>query len=225
MSVDFNILKDVYLFNQIAPEEFLRLLPCLSPTTARYRKNDIIFLEGTDVTRVGILLSGNAHVIKEDIWGNRTIISDLGTKDLFGESFSCAKVKKLPVTVVAASDCEVLFIEYKRILTTCTSACVFHAKLIENMMSILASKNILLQDKLQILSKPTTREKLLAYLNSQSQKLGSLTFMIPFDRQQLADYLCVDRSAMTKELGRLRDEGLISFHRSSFKLHKTNRDF
>ncbi len=214
-----DVLMRSDLFRGIAGGDLETMLGCLSGEFRDYGKNEIILLEGSDVTHVGLVLSGAADVVKEDMWGNRTILTRCEPGDLFAESFSCVMTKKLPVTVISAAESRVLFINYRRIITICPSICSHHLKLIENMMYILASKNILMTEKLQIMAKPTTREKLLAYLYGQSQRCGSLTFMVPFDRQQMADYLGVDRSAMSTELGKLRDEGLISFHKSSFKLH------
>lgn len=214
------ILRTAALFQKISDTDILAMLNCLSATIKRFQKNQIIFLSGTTVADIGIVLSGSVLLIKEDLYGNITILAEISTGHLFAEAFSCAKKDSLPITIVAAEECEILFIDYKRVVTSCSSACLFHARLIENMLWVLANNNIFLQERIQLISQRSTREKLLAYLYDESQKRGSKIFIIPFDRQQLADYLCVDRSAMSNELSKLQQEGILSYHKSSFCLHK-----
>lgn len=141
---------------------------------------------------------------------------------MFAEVFSCAGVGDLPVTAVSVTDSEILLIDFKNMLNICSSACSHHLILVKNMLEILASKNILLNEKIQIMSKKTTREKLLAYLYAQSEKHGSLSFKIDFNRQELADYLSVERSAMSTEIGKLKNEGLISYDKNYFEILKTS---
>lgn len=214
------ILRTVALFQKISDSDILAMLTCLSATVKKFPKYQIVFLAGTAVTDIGIILSGSVHLIKEDPFGNSTILSEISPGHLFAEAFSCAKKESLPITVVAAEESEILFINYKRVITSCSSACLFHSKLIENMLWVLANNNIFLQEKIQLISRKSTREKLLAYLHDESQKRGGKVFMIPFNRQQLADYLCVDRSAMSNELSKLQQEGILSYHKSSFCLHQ-----
>lgn len=139
---------------------------------------------------------------------------------LFGEAFSFARVECLPVSVTAAEKTEVLFINCERIITVCPSACEFHNRLVRNMLKILAEKNMTLTQKIGHMGKRTTREKILSYLSEQAKKAGGESFTIPLNRQEMADYLAVDRSAMSKELGRLKEEGQISFHKNQFQLLK-----
>jgi CRP-like cAMP-binding protein len=167
---------------------------------------------------VGIILTGNVHIIQEDYWGNRSILTHIAPPDLFGEAFACAEMEKTPVSALAVEKTDVLFIDYQKIITICPSACVFHGQLIENMLRILAEKNILLTQKMEILSKRTTKEKLLAYLSFQAIAAKSSSFYIPFQRQALADYLGVDRSAMSSALGALKKEGKIDFEKNWFRL-------
>lgn len=217
-----DILQRVPLFAGMAGQEISELLGCLSAREKQYHKNEAIFLAGERVTTVGIVLEGAVQVVKEDFLGNRTILAKLAAGELFAEAFSCAGVERLPVSVFAVTPCTVLMIDYRRIITTCTSACSFHGRLIENMLGILAGKNVLLSQKIEVLSRRATRDKLIAFLSAQAQQAGRRTFTIPFNRQELADYLCVDRSAMSSELGRLRDEGILEFDRSSFRLLAEN---
>ncbi len=214
------ILRTAALFQKISDADILAMLTCLSAIIKKFKKNQIVFLSGTAVTDIGIMLTGSVHLIKEDPFGNSTILAETGPGHLFAEAFSCAKKEFLPITVVAAVESEILFINYKRVITSCSSACLFHSRLIENMLWVLANNNIFLQEKIQLISRKSTREKLLAYLYDESQRRGSKIFMIPFNRQQLADYLCVDRSAMSNELSKLQQEGILSYHKSRFCLHQ-----
>jgi len=212
----FEILKNNPIFQGIAFTDFEQVLNCLSANTASYKKNDFILTTGEAVNFVGLVLSGSVQVIKEDMEGHISIITELGASEVFAEVFACAEITKSPFTVLAVEDSEILLMNYKRILSTCTSACPFHAKLIENMLRLIARKNIMLHQKNEILSKRTTREKLLAFF--EMQRGAERTFTIPYNREELAQYLCVDRSAMSSELCKMRDQGIIKFHRSAFEM-------
>lgn len=218
MNEDLNYLNKVSLFRGIKSDDILKLLSCLNARTESYQKKDVIMLEGQSVSSVGVVLSGKAQIVKEDFFGNRNIIAEVQPYSIFAEAFSCAKFDKLPVTVLCAADCKILWIDFNKIISTCTSACKFHSKLIENMLTILASKNILLSQKIEHISKRTMREKLLSYLSDQSLRQGSYEFEIPFNRQELADYLCVDRSALSSELSKLQSEGVLQYHLNHFIL-------
>lgn len=212
-------LTSVPLFKGIRQEDLASMLQCLNAKVSNYEKQDIVLLEGQPVSSVGIVLSGTVQVVKEDYTGNRSIIMVIPQGNLFAEVFSSAQTDKLPVTVVSVTDSEILWVDYKRIISTCSSACRFHTKLIENMLAILASKNILLNQKIEYLSKRSTREKLLSYLSDQAVRKEKNDFDIPFNRQELADFLCVDRSAMSNELCKLQREGVLQFHRNHFTLN------
>jgi len=194
------------------------MLKCLNAIVRTYSKNRILLLMGDDISSVGIILSGSVLVVKEDEMGNKNILTEVRTGELFGETVVCAGITKSPVTVETLTGCEVMFIDYKRILRTCSSSCVFHTKLIENMIKVVAEKNIMLTQKVEYLSKSTTREKLILYLSNQSRQNNSKHFIIPFSRNELSDFLCVDRSAMSREISRLRDEGLINFNKNKFEI-------
>lgn len=211
-------LKAVDLFKGIEESDLDSLLSCLSAKAAHYKKGQTVFFSGESVERFGIVLSGEVQVIQEDYYGNRSILAKIGAGDLVGESFAYAEMKTLPVSVVATTESVLLFIDYYKLTVPCTNACEFHSKLIQNMLSILSMKNILLTQKIEFTSRRTTREKLLAYLSAEAKRAGSNRFSIPFNRQELADYLCVERSAMSAELSKLRDDGVLSFHKSEFEL-------
>jgi CRP-like cAMP-binding protein len=214
----FDILKTVDLFKGIEEAELQPLLACLSAKEAHYKKGQTVFFNGENIERFGIVLSGQVQVVQDDYYGNRSILAKIGTGHLFGESFACAEIKKLSVSVLATTESELLFIDCRRLAVPCAEACVFHSSLIRNMLSIVSMKNISLTQKIEFTSKRTTREKLLAYLSVEATKVGSSRFSIPFNRQELADYLSVDRSAMSAELSKLRDDGILNFHKNLFEL-------
>lgn len=212
------ILKKCPLFAGIGDSDLETLLDCLSASSASYEKNSFVFRMDDTVTAIGIVLSGRVHVLKEDFWGNRTILNHIEPGGLFAEAFSCAEIPKLPVSVIAVEKSEILLVDYRRIIGTCPSACAFHAGLIQNMIRILAGKNIMLTQKLEYVTRRTTREKLLSYFSAQARQAGGNAFEIPYNRQELADYLSVDRSAMSGELCRMRDDGILRFRKNSFEL-------
>ncbi|MBE6718374.1 MAG: Crp/Fnr family transcriptional regulator [Ruminococcaceae bacterium] len=212
------ILKKCPLFFGINQEDLILMLNCLGARVEQFEKKYTIFAEGTKAKYIGIVLSGRAQVIQIDYYGNRNILSDIHEGEMFAEAFACASVKTLPVSVVASDTCEIMFIDCSHILHTCQNSCGFHQQLIYNLMSDLANKTIMFHQRIEITSKRTTREKLMAYLVFYAKKTGSSSFDIPFDRQELADYLEVDRSGLSAEISKLRNEGILESHRKHFKL-------
>lgn len=208
-----NLKKNV-LFDKIEDNNIQPLLKCLGAAVHKYDKNSIIFLAGDEITKVGIVLNGSVSVVKENISGDRNILANISSPDVFGETFACVEIKESPITVIANSKCEILLIEISKIIKTCPSSCAFHSKLIENMLKLMANKNIMLNAKLEILSAKTTRDKLIAYFSSQGKK----KFSIPFNRDQLADYLNLNRSSMSRELCKMRDENIIKFEKNKFEV-------
>lgn len=213
-----SILKRSKLFSGISQEEIGAMLKCLSASTQSYERGAYVFRRGEVISSVAILLEGMIHIQKEDYWGNLSILSEISPGELFGEVYACLGGEEMANSAAAVRSCRVLFLDVRRILTMCPSACQFHSRLIRNLLSVMAWKNRLLTRKLEHMSQRSTREKLLSYLSEQSLGAGSPSFEIPFNRQQLADYLAVDRSAMSKELCRMRDEGILEFDRNHFRL-------
>lgn len=218
MQLKYELLKTAALFEGIAEKELEALLTCLSAKVTHYDKSETVLMYGADTSQFGIVLAGHVQVINEDYYGNRSIVAIIEQGMLFGEAFAFADVKTLPVSVLATAESDILFINFRKLITTCSEACTFHSKIIYNMLHIVAAKNLLLSQKIEFISKRTTREKLLAYLSAEAQKAGSNHFIIPFNRQELADFLSVDRSAMSAELSKLREEGFIQFHKNQFEL-------
>ena len=212
------IPKKVPLFEGIAESELQSLLSCLSAKVRTYKKDEFIFSVGEPASLVGIIRSGDVHIVKEDFLGNRTIIAALSTGELFGEAFACARVKNLPVSAVATTECEIILIDFQKIISTCSSSCGFHSRMIENMLGIVASKNVMLNQKVEVISKRSTREKIIAFLSMYAQRTGRRQFEIPFNRQELADYICVERSAMSTELSKMQKDGLIRTTKHQFEL-------
>lgn len=214
----FEILRKCPLFNGIGDNDLLGLLGCLDAKVMRFEKKYTIFTEGSKAKYLGIVLSGSAQIVQMDYYGNRSILCGIEPSELFGEAFACAGADSIPVSVIANEPCEVLLIDCNRILHTCSNACSFHQTLIFNLMKDIAAKAIMFQQKIEIISKRSTREKLLAYLNAQARKTGKRSFDIPFDRQELADYLEVERSGLSAEISKLRKEGILNSNKNSFEL-------
>jgi CRP/FNR family transcriptional regulator, dissimilatory nitrate respiration regulator len=215
-----DVLKTVALFKGIDDSDLQSLLTCLSAKMAHFDKGQTVFSYGENIKRFGIVLSGQVQVVQDDYFGNRSILAKMDAANLFGESFACADIDTLPVSVIATVESELLFIDARRLSASCAKACVFHGRLIQNMLNILSNKNIQLTQKIEFTSKRTTREKLMAYLSAEAKKAGEGCFVIPFDRQELADYLSVERSAMSAELSKLRDDGVLKFHKNVFEFVK-----
>ena len=218
MPDNFDALAACPLFEGVSREDTATMLQCMQARLVDVAKGEAVFRAGEPAEYVGILLSGGVRVFRDDFDGNRTIHGAMQPGDLFGETFACAGVGRLPVTAEADRPSRVLLIRMKRLIETCPSACGFHNRVVMNLLKVMAAKNLMLNQKLEITSRRTTREKLLAYLSAQARAAGSDSFVIPFDRQGLADYLGVDRSALSAEIGKLRREGVIKSERSAFIL-------
>lgn len=214
----FSVLEGCTLFNGIAAQDVPGLLACLGASVRQFSRQQQILSEGEPARFVGVLLSGSAQVINQDIYGNRSILSKVMPGQLFGESFACAGAETLPVSVVANEDCAVMLVDCRRITTSCSNACGFHNRMIYNLLQVVAQRNLEFHQKLEITAKRTTREKLMAYLLSEAKAAGSREFTIAYDRQSLADYLGVERSAMSAELGKLQRDGVLKTNRSRFTL-------
>ncbi len=212
------VLENCPLFSGIASEELLKMLVCLRAKMEVFDKKYTIIAEGSQAKFIGIVLSGSAQISQVDYDGNRSILGNIYPSEVFSEAFACAKVPSIPVSIIANEETEVMLIDSSHILSTCENACGFHKKLIYNLMIDLAKKTISFHQKLEILSKRTTREKLLSYLSLVSKNEGSRSFKIPFNRQELADYLEVDRSGLSNEISKLREEGILESHKNKFTL-------
>jgi len=212
------ILKKCILFDKIEDDNLLRMLGCLGAKVAGFDKKYTIFVEGSQAKYIGVVLSGSVQILQVDYYGNRSILSNVGAGEVFAEAFACAEVKALPVTVIANEPCEIMMIDCNHILHTCQNNCGFHQQLIFNLMKDLASKTIMFHQRIDVTSKRTTREKLMTYLTMQAKSTDSRSFDIPFDRQELADYLEVDRSGLSAEISKLKKEGILDSRKNHFEL-------
>ena len=211
-------LQRCKLFQGIGAGELKALLGCLRGREASFDRGEVIFAAQSRAESVGVVLSGAVRVVREDYDGNRAILTQLMPGELFGETFACAGVPRLPVTVEGSEPGAALVLSLGRIMEPCSSACAFHSRMVMNLLRELAAKILQLNRKLEITSRRTTREKLLTFLHYQARQAGSDRFTIPFDRQGLADYLCVERSALSAEIGKLRREGILESEKSTFVL-------
>ena len=216
---EFNpILERCPLFEGILTKDLGAMLGCIGGRTVSVAKGQTLFREGDPATHVGLVLSGAVRMVREDFYGNRSIVAHIGPAELFGETYACAGIEALPISVVADEDSQVLLMDCRRITTSCCNACAFHNRIIFNLLKLVAVKNLVFDQKIQVTSKRTTREKLMAYLLDQAKLRGSNSFTIPFDRQELADYLEVDRSGLSAEISRLRREGILESEKNQFVL-------
>lgn len=212
------VMLECPLFEGMSREDIAGILTCMKAKTLMVRRGGAILSVGEPATRLGVVLSGAAQVMRMDYGGNRHIMAHLQAGELFAEAFACAGTKVMPVDVIAAEDTHVLLIDAFRVTQTCAGACGFHQRMIYNLMQILARKSLMYNQKLDIFSRRTTREKLLTYLTQQARAAGSRRFTVPFDRQALADYLAVDRSGLSAEISKLRREGVLRSEKSRFEL-------
>lgn len=212
------VLSGCPLFKGIDAEEIKALLDCLGGKLMDVSKGEPVFLEGDTPGLVGVLLSGSVQVVQDDYYGNRSVLSVLAPGEIFGEVFSCAGLDALPVSVIAVKDSRLLLVDCRRVFDMCSKACRFHSILVGNMLRGLAEKNLAFTKKIRYMSQKTTRDKLMAYLLDQAKERGKGEFIIPFDRQSLADYLGVERSAMSAEIGKLKRAGILDTRASWFHL-------
>ena len=211
----FGILQRCPLFAGVADDELAAALDNLGARVVSCGKRQTILSEGETIRFIGIVLSGTVQIVRVDYYGNRSILSNIEPSELFGESFACAGVKSMPVSVVTTDGAEILLLDHKKLIGGNDE---YSQGLLYNLIKVLAQKNIDFNRRIEITSKRTTREKLMAYLMWQAKRNDSSSFTIPFDRQELADYLEVERSGLSAEIGRLRREGVIKSERSRFEL-------
>ncbi len=212
------ILKKTKLFSGVGEDDVTSMLSCLGARLKSYKKGEFVLRQGEYLSDIVVLVEGKLHIQKDDYWGNRSILGLIEVGEMFGEAYVSPESSSLLNDVVAVEDSTAIFFDVKRIITTCPSACRFHSMVVQNMFFAISEKNRKLVQKLGHMSKRTTREKLISYLSEEAGRQNSSSFSIPFNRQQLADFLSVDRSAMSNELCKMRDEGLLEFEKNRFRL-------
>lgn len=209
-----SVLTQCPLFKGIEKNQLHDMVTCLHGKIIKFSKGSTIFQEGDPIQTVGVVLLGNVQIIQEDISGNRNVMTILQPSELFAEVFSCANILTMPVSVIALTDCEVLLLDCRHIFTH--DSCHFHNQLMKNLLRVMAKKNLMLSQKMRYMSQKTTQEKLMAYLYDQAKQQGKREFVIPHNRQSLADYLGVERSAMSFEISKLKKAGKIDTKGSWF---------
>ena len=212
-------LSKIPIFQGIEEPEIASLLQCLQATERTYQKGETILSEGSITENMGIVLSGMALISCGDIWGNTSVLGHVTPGSVFAEVYACIPGEPLLITVSAAEDTTVLFMNVGRILSTCTNACPFHTRLARNLLTVCAHKSLQLSQRILHTSSKSIRGRLMSYFSQCAKQAGNHTFQIPYNRQQLADYLGVDRSAMCHELSKMQKEGLISYEKNRFSLN------
>ena len=214
----FTILRRTQLFSGVSDEEISAMLNCLQAKLVSYKKGDYVFRQGEHIDKITVLLEGKLLIQRDDFWGNRSIVHAIGIGEMFGEAYVAPDSGAMLNDVIADEDSVVIFFDVRKIITVCPSGCKFHLKVVQNLFYAISEKNRKLMQKIGHISKRSTRAKLISYLSEESKRQNNSTFTIPFNRQQLADFLSVDRSAMSNELCKMRDEGLLLFEKNRFTL-------
>ncbi len=212
------VLRKTKLFAGVDGEDILSMLSCLGARLVSYKKGEYVLRQGGQLRDILVLAEGCLHIQKDDYWGNRSILGQIGVGEIFGEAYAAPESGALLNDVVAVENSSVFFFDVKRVLSTCSSACRFHTLVVQNLFFAISEKNRSLVRKLDYISRRTTRDKLISYLSEEAKRQNRADITIPFNRQQLADYLSVDRSAMSSELCKMRDEGLLTFEKNRFRL-------
>ena len=214
-------MLDIDLFENIENNDVLELLQCIGIKTKVFRKNSYILKTGSKIDYLGVILSGNASVIKTDYLNNSIEIEKLKTNDIFGHNIVCCGINKSPIDIIAQSECEILFLPFDKVVTPCGKLCKYHLQLIKNVMQMISKRNSLLNYQIDIIGQRSIRQKILAFLKSYDN--GEKIITVPFSREEMAKYLCSDRSALSRELCRMRDEGIIVFNKNNFEILKNNK--
>lgn len=212
------ILKGTGLFDGIEEDEIRTMIECLGVIRQRYSKDEFVFRRGDITDSLGIVLSGNVRVVREDYWGHRNVLSDIHEGQTLCTEYACARGRPLDVSMMATETTEVMFLDVGRAANVCSSSCEFHNRLVRNLIGVLAQDSLSLNQRLDQISKRSTRDKICAFLSDQSRRAGSNDFFIPYNRQEMADHLGVDRSAMSNELSKMQRDGLLEFSRNHFVL-------
>lgn len=213
-----DVLIKSALFNNIETDDLRAMLACLKPKIGKFQKNDLIAVAGEKFENMGIMLSGEAAVIKENAAGNRMMMAILQPGDLFGEVVVFSHKSVWPATIIVQKSCHAMFLSREKILGQCKNVCSWHRTIIENMLKLISDKTLMLNKQVEYLSMKSMREKISSFLIEQYEKAGDTTFILPMMRNELADFLNVSRPSMSREMGRMRDEGIIDFHRSSIRV-------
>ena len=211
-------LSDMQLFRGLEEDDIFSLLSCLNSVKRNYKKGEVILSEGSIIENIGIVLSGMAMISCNDIWGNTSILGSVAPGSVFAEVYACIPGQPLLITVSAAEPATVLFMNVGRVLTSCSNTCPFHARLARNLLTVCADKSLQLSRRMKHTTSKSIRGRLMSYFSECAKQFGSSSFIIPYNRQQLADYLGVDRSTMCNELSKMQRDGIIEYEKNRFLL-------
>jgi cAMP-binding proteins - catabolite gene activator and regulatory subunit of cAMP-dependent protein kinases len=223
MKINYEDLQKSLLFKGISEEVLEKLFSCISPIVRTVKQNEFVFYAGDEIRSVYFILSGRMHIVDEDFWGNSSIVEAMNSGIVFGEAYVLSSRQQYLVGVVAAEDSVILEMNPEKLFEVCPKGCPYHVQFMQNLLHLISEKIVILTTKLGHIMRRTLREKLLSYLTKCAQINKSDSFSIPYSRQQLADYLCVDRSALSHELSRLQKEGLICYRKNQFELLNVER--
>jgi CRP-like cAMP-binding protein len=206
------------LFENIENNCVLELLQCIGIKTKVFKKDSFILKTSSKIDYLGVILSGSAVVFKKSLTGNSSELEKLSANDIFGHNIVCCGINKSPVDIIAQTECEVLFLPFEKVVTPCQKLCPYHLQLIKNIMKMISKRNSLLNYQIDIIGQRSIRQKILAFL--QAYNTGEKVITVPFSREEMAKYLCSDRSALSRELCRMRDEGILKFNKNNFEVLK-----
>lgn len=218
--MDYKFIAATKLFEGVTVEEAEAMLGCLGAQEKSYSRGAVIYHAGQCIERMGLLLEGGVNIVRPDIWGNENIIGHILPGEVFAETYACNQKAPMMADVIATTKTTVLFLDVGKVVKSCASSCSHHSRLIRNLLMIMASKNLNLAQKINHITPKSIRERLLSYLSSEAVKQGGKEIEVPFNRQQLADYLAVDRSALSNELSKMQKDGLLSYHKNHFILRQ-----
>lgn len=212
----FQVAKESPLFTDFSSKDFSSIFTCLGAFIKKYEKKEVIFLAGDKINHIGLVISGSVKIIQEDNQANESILTEVGVGDTFAEIFACSNTSCSPVTAITREKSEILFLDYHKILNICSNSCVFHRKLIDNLLKMIAHKCLILNEKVTILSKRNIREKIFSFLQYMGK--GEKKVKIEFNREEMANFICVDRSALSAELSKMQKEGILLYHKNEFQI-------
>ncbi len=218
--MNYGFLSETKLFGGIKAEEIKEALDCLSGYEKSFKKGEIIYRTGQTVTDMGLVEEGSVNITVNLYWGSSIILGNIEKGEIFAETYAAVSGKEMLCDAVAAEDCRVLFINVGKLLNVCKSACGFHQKIIHNLLRISAMKNLNLSARMLHTAPKTIRGRLISYFSQMAAETGSREFTIPFSRQELADYIGVDRSALSAELSKMQKDGILTYRKNEFKLNK-----
>lgn len=216
--MDYKFIVGTRLFEGVTVEEAKAMLGCLGAQERAYARGEVIYHAGQHIERMGLLLEGGVNIVRPDIWGNENIIGHILPGEVFAETYACSQRAPMMADVITTMKTTVLFLDVGKVVKSCASSCSHHARLVRNLLMIMAFKNLNLAQKINHITPKSIRERLLSYLSSEAVKQGKKEIEVPFNRQQMADYLAVDRSALSNELSKMQRDGLLSYHKNHFIL-------